>query len=437
MMKLYFGEDRFAKHKCLPFQEKHGWVSNHSGRRDAYPPFALGVEGTGHHSIISMFKWGEPDWEGHTKAHFSSVHGRIGAPSIPMGWRDPDDQRVVMRGSHPDVEEMVAQGRLIFVLLRYPPASFISVISRFAYCQRGLDHENASWVPPSPTQAEYVAKHLALNITMRHEVDVFMNSLTTMDSLLRFPDLDCGRVVYVPFELLTQHPLVLEAPIAEALQLDAQSLESKLLHRRLNKLRENAPQSLSTIRSIAGNCCKQLDLKPSPRRLSHFSVFDDVFSKQISDTFSRLCADRHDGVDIRALTRASAVGQAEPMNQMQRVHAAAHIVKFFDGLVGNADGIISRDEFALGAKVLALSSSPEDEEVWRLMETFGFPKRPASEVRDDAGSQPAHCGETLFRFARQHFDSHRYQYPSIYPAQSTISKAFSAEYRGSELRLAA
>ena len=130
-MRKYLGKTAFEQHQCLQQQQQFGWVSSNKSTAPMRP-YALGVEGSGHHNLITLLKWGD---EVDPRAHFQAVRGRVGAFSVPCDWRTPNEKRAVRQGMHPDIPLHVHQGQLIFVLLRYPPASYLSLTRRFAYCQ--------------------------------------------------------------------------------------------------------------------------------------------------------------------------------------------------------------------------------------------------------------------------------------------------------------
>jgi hypothetical protein len=107
-----------------------------------------------------------------------------------------------------------------------------------------------------------------VNITMVDEVYVLQESLAVVDGIMRYPDFDCGRLIVLPFELLSQTPLVLFAPLSQVLRASASEIESKLLRRRLMAMAEDQQKRAAVAagggagvrHSLNERCCAELGL---------------------------------------------------------------------------------------------------------------------------------------------------------------------------------
>eukprot|EP00750_Incisomonas_marina_P020667 INCI4069.2.p1 GENE.INCI4069.2~~INCI4069.2.p1 ORF type:complete len:311 (-),score=47.21 INCI4069.2:504-1436(-) len=238
LMRQYLGEDGFARHPCLAEQERNGWTST---RGVPMSPFTVGVEGVGHHAIEVLLGGDSSD-----HGRFTTVKGNGGQWSLPTGWRMK--QYTTKGYTHPDLEGMVDEGRLLIVLLRYPPSSLMSSVNRF---QNRTNH---------PQKGN---KH----ITGVDEIFTLHDSLAYVDAALRFPNFECGRLLLIPFEMLTQRPMALQEPLAQALQLHSMgSSGTQLLKTRLQKLEQHEQQLKISTQSryyIKSQVCDELGLGSS------------------------------------------------------------------------------------------------------------------------------------------------------------------------------
>ena len=434
-LRRYLGDDVFEQHSCLVKQEQHGWVSRN---RSTLPmtPFALGVEGSGHHALISLLRWGD---RVDRRAHFPAIHGRIGADSVPKMWRL--QPHVVRPGMHPDFPAAVRAGSLIFVLLRYPPTALLSSIRRFAHCQ-------------SPQ----IREHSKAYVSMQDELDVLVESLVTVDALLRYPDVDCGRIVFVPTELLLHHPMVMQGPLAQALRIPSTGAPKlwQLLERRLFEVGNHSLDRTDAEYTLHETCCNELSLnRPTDarRRLdsSSLSLGKESFDSLSMAVFRRMDKNSDDFIDFSEL--ATAVEDSADR---------ARLFAFFTELVGAASDKISRQTFLLGCRVLQASRNPTDvalrallgrvgmlwvnrgDEDYSVTEELGLnegwpavvkdpkipspppPAAPPPLSKDDLfnAMDGMSCHEKVFQFARHYLDSRRFMYRRVYPDQDRLEESF-------------
>jgi len=210
-LKEYLGEDTFAQFPCLAEQEKHGWQSppNESLPMDV---FTLGVEGSGHHLVMSLIG-------PRGKERFSSLNGHGGAHSVPMLWRHPLNPDLPLKGMHPDITEHVSQGQLIIATLRYPPSSLLSLMARFSQCQKG--HRDGHQWPEVVKAAEHNTSKSKTpfscrrTITAETDLLVLHEALSAVDDVLRFPGFDCSKFLLVPIEMMAQKPMVFFGPLVQ------------------------------------------------------------------------------------------------------------------------------------------------------------------------------------------------------------------------------
>jgi hypothetical protein len=235
-MKQYLGSDGFAQHKCLAQQEQHGWVTSEKSK--PFEVFNLGIEGTGHHAIESLL---DPGALNKTSQLFSTIKSNGGQFSIPTGWRRA--HATTKPKTHPDIQALVDSGTLIIVLLRYPPSALLSSINRFQ------------------NRSEEKGKK---RINGVDEVYTLHDSLLAVDSVLRYPYFDCGRLLLVPFELLQQHPMTLLGPLHQALHLSSlgsrglQILTARL--EEMQKFEKGRAANGQTRYLIKEQVCTELDL---------------------------------------------------------------------------------------------------------------------------------------------------------------------------------
>lgn len=442
-LRRYLGDDVFEQHSCLVKQEQYGWVSRN---RSTLPmtPFALGVEGSGHHALISLLRWG--DSVDH-RAHFPAVHGRIGADSVPSTWRS--QPHVVRPGMHPDFPAAVRAGNLIFVLLRYPPTALLSSIRRFAHCQ-------------SPTR-----EHHTVPVTMRDELDVLVESLVTVDALLRYPDMDCGRVVFVPTELLLHHPMVMLRPLAQALRIPSTGAPKlwQLLRRRLYEVGNHSLDHTDAEYRLNDACCDELslnsptnDVQRRSLNVGSFTIGEKSFDALSMAVFRRIDKNSDNFIDVSELAAAAAA--EDPADR-------ARLLAFFTELVGQASDKtkISRETFLLGCSVLQTSRNPADAAFRNLLGRAGMlwvdrggdtenlglnegwpaivkpskipppPPPPAlprlfSKADLLAAMDGMSCHDRVFRYAREYLDSRRFMYPTLYPDQDCLDEFFTSNSSG-------
>jgi hypothetical protein len=371
---------------------------------------------------------------------------------------------------------------------------------------------------------------------MVDEVYVLQESLAVVDGIMRYPDFDCGRLIVLPFELLSQTPLVLFAPLSQVLRASASEIESKLLRRRLMAMAEDQQKRAAVAagggagvrHSLNERCCAELGLSlgdydddnsrpvrlpPARRGLyetaagvpvaarvgaeleqrrpqrSMSSVASALSASAMSlsssnaaeatgishSAFSTLDANQDGHVDFDELARkpwlfASDVNNGDAATRSEngddggasdelRCRTAEQLLRFFDSLVGDGDGRISRTDFLMGVNVLHHSASPADSPLKLLMNRIGyafvelphqFSRSSFSSSRGDGshggdgrhgdggnyrssssggggslGGTQSSCSDRLFRFARDHFDRRSYMFPLVYPAKEFIDSSTS------------
>lgn len=187
-MRAYFGEENWKNQRCLQWQEKNGWVNDNVELPQ--PLFTLGTEGSGHHPLEWLLGGSHP---------FPSCKGNGGRRSVPTHWRE--GEYTTAWGSHPDVFRYVEQNNLIIAVMRYPPSTLLSTVSRFHW--KAYKH------------GENNSKTSSID-----EMFALLDGLVQVNLFLQYEKIDCSRLLILPFEIIEQKTLAIFGPLYNALRID-------------------------------------------------------------------------------------------------------------------------------------------------------------------------------------------------------------------------
>lgn len=250
LMRQYLGDEGFETVPCLVEQEKHGWTYGGS----KMSAFTLGLEGAGHHLMETVL------------GSISNINGNGGQRSVPTQWREKQNLNCPFAGQHPDIHGMIDSGWFIAVMLRYPPSSLLSAMRRFAICNGGHKPPHIDWPPKGMTLAEADAAEplfvessgcFKKKITAKDEVLAHLDSVSIVDDIMRNPNFDCNKVVFLPYEALTQHPDAFAGPLAQATGQSNGAMLTKLKASQNHQPRKKGPRSSYELHEL---CCHDLGL---------------------------------------------------------------------------------------------------------------------------------------------------------------------------------